>query len=245
MDALSQCIVVLDRPQDAVNIGAVVRAMKNMGVSQLRLVQPRPYTRDDLLRVAHRCDDIVDAIVVCVDLDQALADAIYVVGTAAIVHAGRSLVRDVRGLAGDLLPRMAQGPVALVFGTEDDGLDRRALDRCHVIAMIPTDPAYPALNLAQSVLLFLYDVRMAALGALPAPPPTREPAAQAALEQLFTLSHQALVTTGFLNYNPNGPLSSLRQIAYRARLSQADVALLTAIVRRIIATQKERQEPES
>ena len=67
-------MVVLDRPQDAVNIGAVVRAIKNMGFSQLRLVNPRPYEPQDLARVAHHAEDIIAAIRIYATLDEALAD---------------------------------------------------------------------------------------------------------------------------------------------------------------------------
>lgn len=238
MHALAQTIIVLDRPQDAVNIGAVVRAMRNMGISQLRLVQPRPYTRAELLRYAHRCEELVDAIEIFADLDQALADAVFVVGTAAIVHVGRTLERDVRTLAGEMVVRTAQGPVALLFGTEDDGLDRRALDRCHVVATLPTDPAYPALNLSQSVLIFLYEVRMSALAAAPRTEAAQPLATQASLEAFFALSQEVLASTGFLKYNPAPLLSTLRTITYRAQLSPSDVKLLAAIARRIIATRR-------
>ena len=166
----SSIIVVLHRPQDPVNIGAVVRAMKNLGFAQLRLVQPSPFARDDVLRVVHRGEDLLDRTEIYADLDAALADAVYVVGTAALAHTDRPLTYDIRGLAANLVRRAADGRIALLFGSEADGLDRHALDRCHLIATLPTDPAYPALNLAQSVLLFLYELRLAALDALPARP---------------------------------------------------------------------------
>jgi tRNA/rRNA methyltransferase len=238
MSNLEQITIVLDRPQDPVNIGAVVRAMRNMGAADLRLVQPALFARDELLRIAHRCESLVDHIATFTTLDAALADTHYVVGTAAIAHSGRPPVGDIRGLALDLVQRTGQGRVALLFGTEADGLDRAALDRCHLIATLPTDPDYPALNLAQSVLLLLYELRMAALAtpATPATPAAADqpaPTPQADLERLFMLSEEALSGIGFFRYNPAPVMRTLRQIVYRASLSPEETALLMAIARRI------------
>ena len=123
--------------------------IKNMGFSQLRLVHPRPFDRSELARVAHHAEDVIAAIGVYATLDEALADAVYVVGTSAIVPSGRILRRDIEPLSRELLQKAQGGPVALLFGTEDDGLDTVALDRCHSIAALPASPTYPALNLAQ------------------------------------------------------------------------------------------------
>lgn len=231
-------VVVLDRPQDGVNIGAVVRAMKNMGFAWLRLVQPRPYAASDLSRVAHHAEDVLERIEVYTTLDDALDDATYVVGTSAIAHGGRSLRRDVEALGQELVQRADAGLVALLFGTEDDGLNTAALDRCHCIVALPTNPDYPALNLAQSVLLFLYELNRQ--GATPPAPVNAEnpqrgqPVTQALLEQLFLRSEEALQAIDFFKYDPAGVLRTLRQIAYRAELRPEEVALLLAIARQTV-----------
>ena len=231
---MKEMVVVLHRPEDPVNIGAVVRAMKNMGFEHLRLVQPVAYEAGELLRVAHHCEDLVERIEHFSTLDEALADVHFVVGTAAIDHRGRRTTADIRGLAAELAGHAATQRIALLFGPEADGLDRAALDRCHLVAALPTNPDYPALNLAQSVLLFLYEVRMAALGAAPAAPPATAPvAAQADLERLFARTEAALHVAGFFRYNPEVVMRSLRQIAYRAELQPADVDLLFAMVRKL------------
>lgn len=231
MNPLDQIIVILYRPENPTNIGAIVRAMKNMGFQRLRLVAPAPYTDDDLLRLAHRCEDLVARIEVFTTLDAALADAHFVVGTAAIAHAGHRVTQDVRGLATELVQRTAAGPVALLFGAEADGLDRHALSRCHLLAALPTNPAYPALNLAQSVLLFLHEIRMTTLPPSPAltPPPI---VTHAHLERLFAASEEALHAIDFFRYNPAAVMHTLRQLAYRAALQPNEVALLLAIAHR-------------
>jgi TrmH family RNA methyltransferase len=123
--------------------------------------------------------------------------------------------------------------VALLFGAEADGLDRVALDRCHLIAMIPANPEYPALNLAQAVLLLLYELRMAVVGAASSVQPEPQRATQAQLERLFQSSEAALASIGFFRYNPAAVMRTLRQLAYRAALQPEETALLLAMARRI------------
>ena len=232
-------VIVLDRPQDAVNIGAVVRAIKNMGFTQLRLVQPRSYTAADLLRVAHHAEDMIEQIRVYGTLDAALADTVYVVGTSAIAHSGRALRRDVETLSRELSWRAESGLVALLFGTEDDGLNNAALDRCHCVVALPTNPDYPALNLAQSVLLLLYELArqrrdLLAQGVSTAAAAPADQTPQALLEQLFLRSEEALAALGFFKYDPPAVMRTLRRLAYRAELRPDEAALLLAIARQVI-----------
>ena len=229
-------IIVLDRPQNPANIGAVVRAMKNMAVGTLRLVNPAPFERAELLRYAHRCNDVVDALTVHATLREALADVQFVVGTAALAHADLPQTMDVRTLAADLVNRAAAGGmVALLFGTEADGLDRGALDRCHLLASLPVNPDYPALNLAQSALIFLYELHMARgqPESPSAPPPGPQQATQAELDRLFALTEEVLGAADFFRYNPAMVMRTLRQLTFRAAPSPEDSALLMAILRKL------------
>lgn len=231
---LEQLVVVLQRPQDAVNVGAILRAMKNMGISQLRLVQPEPLATAVILRVAHHCEDLLDRMTTHPTLDDALADLHYVIGTAALAHRGRPQSSDMRGLATTVVTELWQGRVGLLFGQEDDGLDQAALDRCHLLVTLPTNPDYPALNLAQAVLLLLYEVRMAVLATVTpqaSPPPAL--AQQADLERLFHLSESTLAQIGFFKGNQDAVMRKVRQMAYKARLTPEEVALLLAMVRQV------------
>jgi TrmH family RNA methyltransferase len=230
---LDNVMVVLQRPQDSRNIGAVMRAMKNMGIAHLRLVQPAPIDHALILRVAHGCEDLLTQMTIYDSLDGALADAHYVVGTAAIQHKARLQSDAIRSVVATWIGRLRQDKVALLFGQEDDGLDHVALDRCHLILTIPTNPAYPALNLAQSVLLLLYEVRMAVLTGNEVAPAVLPPVAtQAELERLFQVAMATLETVGFFKGNRAAVMRKLRQILYKATLNPEETALLLAILKR-------------
>jgi TrmH family RNA methyltransferase len=227
---MQNLIVVLHRPQQVRNIGAAVRAMKNMGLARLRLVQPAPFDPADILGIAHRSEDILAQLEVFETLDDALADARFVAGTTGRPRAGARVLTP-REAAPQLLARATHGPLALVFGPEDNGLANQELDRCHLALTIPTDPAYPSLNLAQAVLLVAYELRLAAGQTPPSASSRPLPAATAAqLEALFVAAERALWGIEFFK----GPgaeaiLRTLRSLVHRAEPDEREAKLLAAM----------------
>jgi TrmH family RNA methyltransferase len=228
---LSAVVIVLNRPQKLVNIAGVVRAMKNMGLRRLRLVDPAEYDARDIAGIAHRSDDLLGTTEIFRDLDAALADATTVVGTTARRHGERPPPATPRDLAPELIARAQLGTVAILFGPEDNGLSNADLDRCHMLLTIPTDPGYASLNLAQSALLVCYELRLAAgAGALPAGPQRGEPASGAQLEGFFEALEQALVDVElFKNAQRESKLRTLRSLTHRAQPTVREAALLRAI----------------
>lgn len=231
---VSQMIVVLHRPRDVRNIGAVVRAMKNMGVQQLRLVQPAPFDWDDIGGIAHRSEDIRASASIHDTLDEALADAVLVVGTSARTRSGAPSRDDVRMVAAECVAQAHLGPVVLLFGPEDNGLDAAALDRCHLTVRLPTDPAYRSLNLAQAALLLLYEVRMAA--SAPPAPPAHVPATAAELETLFIALAALSDAAAFVKSGDGSvQMRTFRALLRRATPTTQEARLLTALLRELAA----------
>ncbi|MEN9934894.1 MAG: hypothetical protein RLZZ387_1473 [Chloroflexota bacterium] len=224
-------IVVLHRPQRVSNIGAAVRAMKNMGLRRLRLVQPAPFDHADILGIAHRSEDILARLTIHDTLDAALADVTFVVGTTGRPRTAAARVSTPRDAAPSLLARAEHGPVALLFGPEDNGLANEDLDRCHLALTIPTDPAYPSLNLAQALLLVSYELRLAAGASAPTRHPHPYPPATAAeLEQLFQAAERALWGVEFFKAHlAEGMLRTLRGLIHRAEPDARETRLLTAM----------------
>src|SRR5689334_2763043 len=126
---LSRVAVVLYEPQDPVNIAGTVRAMKNMGVTALRLVRPCAYDPVRLEGIAHDTRDVIDRIEHFDDFDAAVADCVRLVGFTARRRAAKWQIFDPRTAAQDALAYSADGRIALVFGREDSGLPNEILDR--------------------------------------------------------------------------------------------------------------------
>jgi tRNA/rRNA methyltransferase/tRNA (cytidine32/uridine32-2'-O)-methyltransferase len=251
--ALDNVVVVLDHPQDVVNIAGVIRAMMNMGLSRLRLVRPADFDAYRIEGIAHRSDEVIRATRVFETLDEALSDAAFVVGTTARPRtAQRNFVHPREG-GREIVARAREGLVAVLFGREDKGLSNEALDRCHSVVLIPTVPAFWSINLAQACLIVLYEVFLAAgadLSPLPTGRRTRlqstvgghlspatgkaarssQPATQEDLESMFAALENGLSRIDFFkSRRPAMVMRTLRTVLARARLDLRESRLLRAI----------------
>src|SRR5262245_21343823 len=163
---LTNCRVVLVRPQIAANLGATARAMRNFGLTELVLVDPKADPADrEARRLATHGEAILDRCRIVAEFGEAVADCALIAGTSARTG---GLFRDQTvGWPEQVMPELVLSarPVALVFGTETSGLTNDDVSRCHFLIHIPAAPDYPALNLAQSVAICLYELRRAALRA--------------------------------------------------------------------------------
>ncbi len=226
-------VVVLHQPQELVNIAHVVRAMKNFGVRDLRLVAPREYDAWRIEGVAHRTGDVLERVVIHDDLDAALADCIHIVGYSARDRTAKRNRQRPREAAAELVAAAADGPVALLFGREDTGLDNAALDRCHRVVTIPTAAEYASLQLGHAAAIALYELALAqGAEARPFRPPRRAapPAPAAMLERLFTDVERALDAVDFFRTRERELiLRSVRGVVLRVPLDQREAMLLRAM----------------
>ena len=231
--ALQNIVVVLNEPQNLVNIAGVVRAMKNMGISRLRLVNPGEFDAWRIGGIAHRSQDITENAEIFEGLEEALADSVFVVGTTARARtAQRNYVRP-RDIAPKIVEYTDEGTVALVFGREDRGLGNEALDLCHAAAIIPTNPDYSSLNLAQAVLLLSYEIFLAAqeeTGALPRGRRSTRPATTEELENTYAALEDGLHRIEFYKARePAAIMRTLRTLISRAEPDLQEAGLLRAI----------------
>jgi len=229
---LDRVRIVLDEPQDPVNIASTIRAMKNMGVATLRLVRPVPYDRSRIERVAHDTRDVAERIEHYDSLGDALGDCVFVAGYTARRRSAKWRLASPRDAAADALARAADGPVALLFGREDKGLANDALDRAHVVVTIPTTE-HASLNLAQAVLVALYELHVVAANASRTIAPPRKdapPATSAQYERLFTDVERALAGLDFFRTrNAELILRTVRSLAFRATPDAREIELLRAM----------------
>ncbi len=232
MMPLSNIRVVLVRPRGAANVGAVARAMKNMGVAELVLVRPALVRAFWSKALAVHADDVLERVRRCDSLDEAVADCGLVVGTTCRGGLYRAAAEPPRKVAPHIMESAAANRVALVFGPEDHGLNNEDLKRCQRLIAIPADPGYPSLNLAQAVMVCCYELFLAADLVLPVAAPALPPAEQ--VERMFERLQAALLSIGFLHRdNPDHIMFALRRMLGRARLESQDVQILLGLARQI------------
>lgn len=241
--ALEGVVVVLWQTQDYVNIAGTIRAMKNFGLSRLRLIQPVEYDPWRIEGIAHGTEDIVQRVETHDSLLSALGDCSYVVGMTARSRRAKRAVGRPRSLAPELLSRGAEavagvtGPVALLYGREDHGLNNEALDLCHRTCIIPTSE-HSSLNLAQAVMVMAYELWMAAEGAGQGfRPPRRDapPAPVELLEKLFADAERALWTVDFFkSRQTESVMRTLREIIRRADPDAREAGFLRAMAIEVV-----------
>lgn len=232
-NALDRIVVVLHENQDLVNIAGTIRAMMNMGMFRIRLVRPREYSEYRIRGIAHHSQPVLDNIEIFDSLDDALADAVWVVGTSARRRTANRNYGRPRELASEMIERTVDGPVAILFGREDRGLDNAALDRCDRIAVIPTDARYTSLNLAQAALVLLWELS-SAVGdermELPEGRRATRAATREELEQMFGALEDGLHRIDFFKARkPEAVLRTLRTVLARADLDARESRLLAGV----------------
>lgn len=231
--ALENIAVVLWEPQDDINIGTTVRACKNFGVTDIRLVCPRQADPHIIGVSAPNAADVIATIAHFDDLEHALHDCVLTLGTTARPRHQERLATEPRGAAQTAVEvaRQQTGKVAYLFGREDSGLPNSALDRCHIVVNIPTRPDYSSLNLGQAVLLNMWEVFRVANDTQIARPdvliahPDREfpPADMASMEHMFALIERVIARTDFFKTPTNDHIMSLvRNVFMRAALDRRE-----------------------
>jgi tRNA/rRNA methyltransferase/tRNA (cytidine32/uridine32-2'-O)-methyltransferase len=234
---LANVAVILHEPQDPVNIAGSVRAMKNMGLADLRLVRPVPYDPHRLEGIAHNTRDLIDRIQVFDDFDAAARDTVRLVGFTARRRAAKWRIIDPRQSATELLEAAGDGPVAMVFGREDSGLPNEILDRMHATVAIPTSE-HASMNLAQAVLIGAYELHLAAGDATRVLPPPRKdapPPTEAQLEQYFADAQRALQSIEFFKTRQvEHIMRTLRSLTGRASPDARELSLLRAMALEIV-----------
>ena len=219
--------------QDIVNIASAVRLGMNFAVDGIRLVAPEVYDPYRIEGIAHNTGPMVDRVEIYDSLAEAVRDCVHVVGLTARERAAKRRTIGPREAARELVEARSAGPVAVVAGREDKGLTNNELDLCRTLAVIPTNPAYRSLNLAQALGIITYEVwQERTAGRVRRKPPRRQagPASAELMERLFADWEHALGTVDFFKTRqPDLVLRSLREVLFRANLDAREAALVRAM----------------
>ncbi|UDG82308.1 RNA methyltransferase [Candidatus Vallotia cooleyia] len=235
---------VLVEPSHPGNVGAVARALKTMGFSQLVIVAPRietVCTDSDAQAMACSADDVLTAAHIVPTLADALADVHWSMALTAREREWEPTTRSLRVLALQACKLAAVGNIALVFGNERTGLSNVDVERCNALVHIPTNPAYSSLNLAQAVQVLAYEFRMAILDTTKQHPHA-SPASMAMslathdeIDRMFVHLENALIALDFLHpSSPKKLMLRLHRFFARASLKREEVNIVRGIAKHIL-----------
>jgi tRNA (cytidine32/uridine32-2'-O)-methyltransferase len=240
LENLNRIRVVLVNTSHPGNIGAVARAMKNMGLTKLTLVAPELFPHAEATARASGADDILAKAEVVATLDDAIAPCQLVIGASARSRTISWPTMNPREAAEMMLATADDAEVAVVMGRENSGLSNAELEKCNYLVHIPANPQYSSLNIAAATQVLVYELRMVALSN-----PLEKRKAEAVsdwssdkpfataeeMEAMFTHYQQALTQLEFLDPdNPRQLMRRLRRLYGRTRLDQVEVNILRGIL---------------
>lgn len=224
LDSIS---IVLVRPRFHENVGAVARAMKNMGLGKLVLVDGCSPVHMNAYKLASGAEDILERAEEFPTLLEAVSEMGCVVGMTSRQSKERSPLLTPRALVEKLVPLSERNSIALVFGSEKEGLTNHELSLCHFYGGIPCSSSFPSLNLAQAVVVVCYELFQSSTSVLE-PPPQLAEAGQ--LEKMFEHMEETLIRIGFLDrVHPQSIMRVLRKLFGRSQLDEREVRILHGI----------------
>lgn len=233
--------IVLVEPSHPGNIGAAARAMKNMGLEQLILVNPRQFPHSEAIARASGADDLVTGARVVGTVGEALAGVGFVAATTSRERDQYFRVADVRDAAGRIVREAKRGPAAILFGSERAGLTNEQLETAHLLVRVPVSDTYPSLNLAMAVQIVAYElfrVRGVAIDATPGAGPLADPQE---MQRLYAHLAQVLQEIDFRDRTRSGThlMTRIRRFLQRAELDRNEVNILRGI---LTAVQRHRRK---
>ncbi len=215
------------------NIGAAARAMHNMNLSSLVLVQPRCPIGEIAYARASGANAILDNRRTTASLQEAVGECSLVIASSARVRSLPWPEVSPQQTAEKIRDQGADNRVALVFGREHSGLTNAELQLCHYMVNIPANPKFSSLNLAAAIQVLCYEIYKINAHPVTHQQPTRQECAATSheIEGYFQHLEQVLKTTQFLDCeNPRLLMQKLRRLYQRFELTQSEVNILRGIL---------------
>ena len=224
--------IVLNQPRYPENIGSAARAMRNMGIERLIVVNPENYDINRVLTLAtHAASDVILRAEICSDLAGAVSEYNYVVGTTARLGGQRQVIKHPAALAEKLIPISQENSIAIVFGPEDRGLTNEDIRLCHAMINIPT-AEFASINLAQSVMLICYELFKTSLPESKAFAPRL--ATRYELDGMYDQLKDLLVRIDYIKPdNPDYWINKIRQFFSRMPLRAKEVSIVRGVYRQM------------
>jgi len=240
---LNNICIVLVNPLLPENIGSACRAMKNMGLSDLRLVHPPLDRSGKGKKLAHGAEEILDNAKKVFTVEEALEGVQYTVGTTARLGGWRDQVKTPRTAAPSILDLARENKIAILFGSEDCGLPNEVVKECQMLINVPTTKEHHSLNLAQAVLLISYELRLHGLGSEAAPLKLAE---VNNVNGMFDDLTKALDMIDFLRPGkPDYWMMAFKRLFARSGLTEREVNMFRGVCRQIRWVNDRREEAET
>ena len=228
LDSIS---VILVRPRFPENIGSVARAMKNMGLHRLVIVNGCSPFHWKAYQLASGAEEILERAEEFMALEEAISEMGCVVGTTCRQGRERAPLLTPKEVSERLIPLSHGHSIGLVFGSEKEGLTNEELSHCHLYARIPSSDLFPSLNLSQAVMIFCYELFQSSALFINPPPHL---ASSEQMERLFQHMEKTLLDIGFLEPNhPERIMRTLRRLFGRSQLEERDVRILRGVLSRV------------
>ena len=230
-EILSKFYIVLAGPRVPRNVGAVARAMMNMGFSNLIIAGAKDIITDDSYALARDAASLLDRAVFTDNLIDGLKEMQYIVGTTRRPTKYSYEILPVRQIVPSLLELSQNNKIAIVFGPEDKGLIMEDLGLCNSLIRIPTSSKLPSINLSQSVLLVCSEIFQAAATFEPEEKKQKEKPPFEVVEGLFQHLGEFLKEIEYRPYDvPEYTMQLFRQMFRSCELNSSDIGLLRSIL---------------
>jgi tRNA (cytidine32/uridine32-2'-O)-methyltransferase len=240
--------IVLVNTSHPGNIGAAARAMKNMGLSRLTLVDPVDYPSLEAISRSVGAVDLLDDAEVVKDLKQAISGCVWVAGTSARLRTIEWPILEPGECVQQSLEYIGQGDIAIVFGRENSGLTNEEMEMCNALLHIPTNPDFSSLNVAAAVQIVCYEYRLALAGNRIKKHKGKKHrydalADSTQLDGMYAHLHDALDYLGFFgSNNPDIVMRRLKGLFNRAATTQRELSIIRGICSAIQDKKRPRKQ---
>lgn len=228
---LNNIRIILIETSHPGNIGAVARAMKTMGLTQLYLINPKLFPHQKANEMASSAVDILEKAIVVGSLEEALADCHLIVGTSTRSRTIPWPMLSPRQLGDKVREEASNAKTAILFGREQSGLTNEELHRCHFHVQIPANPDYSSLNIAAAVQVIAYELRLASLNESTPAAWDYPLATSQEMDGFYAHLEKVLIDLAFLN--PKAPrqlMTRLRRLFGRSRPDAMEMNILRGIL---------------
>jgi len=227
-----QLKIILVETSHPGNIGATARAMKNMGVRDLVLVNPQCYPHEDAFSRASGAEDLLERAEIKSSLKEAIKDCNFVAAATARSRNINWPTLSPRDCVSKIIKENKKGYCAVVFGPEQSGLKNEDIDHCNALLHIPVDPNFSSLNLSMAVQIFCYELRMSFIENLSTSSESNlRLASIEEMENFYEHLEGLLIKNEFLDpSNPRHLMRRIRRLFVKAAPDQNEVNILRGIL---------------